>query len=171
MCNPHCWLQRWAVKMLTWAIAPKFPMFKYSCILVQVNHQNSVWLQFMSSWVCICIQTDVLYFSGTQPMVLVSFVTLWPKNFDTWPLFLRDTFDAKMFRKWHPGKPNAKYTCQAISPVHYVQSYSRTQRTLLFLENVRTFPVNTTKFINSSDLISLKVGTESAAFVIKQEMH
>ena len=91
--------------------------------------------------------------SGTQPMVLVSFVTLWPKNCDTLPLFLRDTFDAKMFRKWHPGKPNAKHTCQASSPVHYVQSYtySRTQRTLLFLENVRTFPGNTTKFINSSE--------------------
>ena len=94
---------------------------------------------------------------GNQPMVLVSFVTLWPTNCDTSPFFLRDTFDAKMLRKWHPGKPNAKFTCQAISPVHYVQSYtySLTQRTLLFLENVRTFPGNTTKFINSSDLISL----------------
>ena len=62
----------------------------------------------------------ILYASGTQPGVLVSFVTLWPKNCDTLPLFLRDTFDAKMLRKWHPGKPNAKYTCQsqAISLVY-----------------------------------------------------
>ena len=44
------------------------------------------------------------------------------KNSDTLPLFLRDTFDAKMLRKWHPGKSNAKYeyTCQALSPVYCV---------------------------------------------------
>ena len=42
---------------------------------------------------------DVHYSSGTQPGVLVSFVTLLPKNSDTLPLFLRDTFDAKMLRK------------------------------------------------------------------------
>ena len=73
-----------------------------------------------------------MYDSGTQPGVLVSFVTLWPKNSDTLSLILRDTFDAKMLRKWHPGKTNAKYTCQAISPVY-------------FHENVRTFPGNTKK--------------------------
>ena len=94
----------------------------------------------------------VMYISGTQPMVLVSFVTLWSKNFDTSPLFLRDTFDAKMFRKWHPGKPNSKYTCQEISPVHYVQSYTTY---ITIAGNVRTFPGNTTKFIKSSDLIVL----------------
>ena len=59
-----------------------------------------------------------VYSGGTQPGILVSFVTLWPKNCDTLPLFLRDTLDAKMLRKWHPGKTNAKYTCQAISPVY-----------------------------------------------------
>ena len=31
-------------------------------------------------------------------------------------------FTWQMFRKWHPGQSNAKYTCQAISPVYYVQS-------------------------------------------------
>ena len=32
-------------------------------------------------------------------------------------------FDAKMLRKWHPGKTNAKYTCQAISPVYVYCMY------------------------------------------------
>ena len=93
----------------------------------------------------------VLCCSGTQPMVLVSFVTLWPKIFDTSPLFLRDNFDAKMLRKWNPGKPN-RLNIHA-KPYYLYIMYSRTQRTLLFLENVRIFPGNTTKFINSSDLV------------------
>ena len=45
--------------------------------------------------------STVQYSSGSQTGVLVSFVTRWPKNCDTLPLFLRDTLDAKMLRKWH----------------------------------------------------------------------
>ena len=41
--------------------------------------------------------------SGSETMVLVPFVALWPKNWGTLPLFLGDTLDAKMLRKWHPG--------------------------------------------------------------------
>ena len=40
--------------------------------------------------------TRVQYISGSQTMVLVPFVALWPKNCGTLPLFLPDTFDAKM---------------------------------------------------------------------------
>ena len=36
---------------------------------------------------------------------------------DTLPLFLRDTFDTKMLRKCHPGKPITKYKLHA-KPYH-----------------------------------------------------
>ena len=48
-----------------------------------------------------------MYVTASQIWTLVPFVELWPKYFGTWPLFLRDSCDTKMLRKWHPGKPQA----------------------------------------------------------------
>ena len=65
-----------------------------SCTIIW--SQCSIYSIWWQQWIYKYIYSTVLYTSGSQTGVLVSFVTLWPKNCDTSPLFLRDTLDAKM---------------------------------------------------------------------------
>ena len=52
-------------------------------------------LDMLTVTVTVTVQC-IVYSSGFQPGVLVSFVTLWPNNCDTSPLFLCDTLDPKI---------------------------------------------------------------------------